>query len=945
MTEETMPISVEDAIKELERLSASIEARAASETSVSKDMAHFFEILDENLDIGTAIFDENQIYKFIGKTVYTQLGLTPQDVAPGDSLADMHAAMTKYGLLNKEIIEAENLTVITASSEQSDLVRSGINIVALANGTFQRLTRKRLSNGWVISQSHNVTDLIKKDIILQESLQLGQSGYWVFDFATKLYELSTSMVDAYSPQRIADVQTKGIISLLVEEDQAAFREGMRKLSQTDDRVTITGRTIFIDGKTSHIRTHARLIRDNEGKPSSIQAFNQNITREVKQKKALEKAKDEAVLASKAKSEFLANMSHEIRTPMNGVLGMAELLEQTDINERQRDYIKVITRSSQALLTIINDILDFSKIEAEAFELDPAPFNLREAIDDVMSLLSTSAHEKGLELIVDYPPTLPRGFIADVGRIRQVITNLVSNAVKFSDSGHVLLSVGITDGTDGNSAINIAIKDTGIGIDAEKLESVFKKFTQADGSTTRVYGGTGLGLTISRHIVELMGGALSVESTPGEGSTFTINLEFPVDETVQIEPILPALDLSGLKVLIVDDIEVNRNILSDRFGSWNMQTEAVGDAVDAIVSLKSANEAGAPYDLLVLDYLMPGMNGQELAALITSTKSLSGIPIVMLSSCDKPTTNAQMQAIGINNYLVKPVREDRLLKAVQKALSSKTISGQTISGQISGTASKGVFKNEGVSESAAPIAPLNPAPAIAPAPDISKTTLSETTPPSAPSAPVSIETDKPAMRDPLIASTQDVLRDIESALTFVTYADTGLEAEIEALSKSISEPETLLRSEPEITASASPTAQTAAQRTPILVAEDFPLNQDVVRLMLEDSDYKPVFANNGQEAVAIFKANPGIFKAILMDISMPVMDGYEAAEVIKNHVQTDDASDIPIIALTGHALKNDRNKCLDAHMDDYLTKPVKQPDLIATLDRWTRPQVDAEKISA
>ncbi len=852
-----------------------------------KTQAHeFLRILDKTLPLGVSIIDKNMNYEFISQRVYDELGLTSEQLRAGDPLSKCHALMVENGLLTPEMIAKNNLT----PDEQRQRVSTGEDmvpeIVRLGDGAAHRFIRKVLPDGRTVSISDNVTELVDLNDMLDEAMRMGKAGFWKFCAVTKKYDISKTLSDHFSAETTERFYKHGILTLIHADDRNAFKASLKTLTKQNNRAEITLRTIAHQGETRWVKFISTANRDVNGKLLSIRGLMQDITKERKVAKELERAKDEAIAASIAKSEFLANMSHEIRTPMNGVLGMAELLEQTDITDRQRDYIKVITNSSQALLTIINDILDFSKIEAGAFELDPLPFNLRDAVDDVMSLMSSKSLEKGLELIVNYSPSVPRHFIGDPGRIRQVLTNLMGNAIKFTEEGHVLLNVTAETGPDGIAAIRVEVKDTGIGIESEKLEAVFNKFTQADNSTTRVYGGTGLGLSISRRIVNLMDGQMWVESVFGEGSKFIFEMRLPVDTKAR-EVVRDIAPLKDKRVLIVDDIEINRQILMERCASWNMAPFSVADGVEALVEMKRACTDGQPYDFVILDYLMPGMNGQELAAVIRSNDTISGVPTIMLSSCDQPVSSAELNTIGISQYLVKPVREQRLLEAMCQGLASE----------------------EEPEKDDTDIPILNPN--IGQSIEIAQTTPVE------------------------ISST---LQEIDTVLQSVATPEP-----VQAIASADARQAVMPSS------ASTPAAQSAeiapaevSNNIKILVAEDFPLNQDVVRLMLQDTVYDPVFGNNGQEAVGLFKETPEAFQAILMDISMPVMDGYEAAETIHAYQKLTGQSPIPIIALTGHALKHDREKCLDASMCDYLTKPVKQNMLINTLNRWVLGTADQAK---
>ncbi|MCF6220997.1 MAG: response regulator [Robiginitomaculum sp.] len=773
-----------------------------------------FQILDQALDLGISVLDKDLNYLYINRSAADTLQLTEDEFQIGDPLSKVHKMIVDKGVIDEKVMNRHKLSpeelrkVFKAGTETSK------DLTPFLDGTVQRLVRKQTKNGYTISINHDVTQLLQKEEMLQKALELGQSGYWIYDFRTKKLEISTSLKSILSKGELNDLRTKGIYSMVHQDDRDGYKTALMKMQNNDDTINFVGRN---KTGTKWFHTTGNSERDTNGKLIRLRAFVKDITKETVQAKELEKAKDEAVAASIAKSEFLANMSHEIRTPMNGVLGMAELLAESDIDERQREFVDVITRSSNALLTIINDILDFSKIEAGAFELDPVEFDLRDVLADVTSLLSTKAQDKGLELIINYPPYMENFFVGDAGRMRQIITNMVGNAVKFTETGHVLINVKVKNFTESRAELMVEIVDTGIGIEPEKLANIFEKFTQADNSTTRVYGGTGLGLSISKCIVELMGGDMTVSSVLGKGSKFKFNIPVPIDTTADRTK-RDTTSLKGLRALIIDDIAINRTILMERLKAWDMKPAAVQDAVEALVYIKQEEAKGHPFDIIVMDYLMPGMNGKDLSALLNTNPQTSGIPIIMLSSCDQPVSSKELQSIGIKAHLVKPVREGQLYDNLVKIVSA---------------------------------AQNNPKPVAA-----------------IPSAGTR-------------STAQSLMND----------------------------------------------------KVKILVAEDFLLNQDVVRLMLQDSQFVPTFANNGREAVDIFKQEPDAFKAVLMDISMPIMDGYEAAELIHAHQIKAGMTLIPIIALTGHALKHDREKCLDSNMNDYLTKPVKQDDLLAALEKW------------
>ena len=791
----------------------------------------FLQMLCDTLDIGVSILDEDLNYQFISNLVYQSLGISSDELTVGDPLSKCHDLMLANGMMTPEIMEKNKLSQKEQFDRQKNNIDNASTLVELGNGTTHRFTRKSLDNGYTVSMATDVTELVEKDRLLNEALALGKAGYWIYDIESKTYKLSPTLQVMLSEELSSRLQNKGVFSLIHPEDRPVARLALKSASSNDDKFKYIARAMTQTGQYLWGRTAGDIIRDKNGEPSKIRAFVTDIEKERQHAQELTQAKDNAIAASQAKSEFLANMSHEIRTPMNGILGMAELLANTEISERQQDFINVINNSASALLTIINDILDFSKIEAGAFELDPSAFDLKSSINDVTSILSPTAQDKNLELIINYPSSMPRSFIGDGGRLRQVLTNLLGNAIKFTEEGYITIDINVAEPRNNISIVCISIKDTGIGISAEKLSGIFKKFTQADGSTTRMYGGTGLGLSITKAIVEMMGGRITVESTLGQGSNFNFKIPLPVDTNASSRE-FNTKSLSQKRALIIDDIETNRLVLTEQLQGWDLEVDSVKDGVEAITQIKAKNEQGLPYDIILLDYLMPGINGQELAALITNNEALQGTPMIMLSSCDQPISNEALIKIGINSYLMKPVREHRLFNTILSTLAH--------------------------------------------ADDISQNNQTQI-----PQSNLAAASERGAQK----------------------------------------------------------------QHVEILVAEDFLLNQDVVRLVLDGSIYTPVFANNGKEAIDLYKENPMRFSAILMDVSMPVMDGYKATKLISAYEVSRHLSHIPVIALTGHALKNDREACLEAGMDDYLTKPVKQAELLEKLELWTGRAVELRAVAS
>ncbi|PDT38412.1 hybrid sensor histidine kinase/response regulator [Rhizobium sp. M10] len=529
----------------------------------------------------------------------------------------------------------------------------------------------------------------------------------------------------------------------------------------------------------------------------------------------------AEAADRAKSEFLANMSHEIRTPMNGVLGMAELLAKTNLDTRQKTFIDIIVKSGNALLTIINDILDFSKIDAGQMTLRKAAFDITEAVEDVATLLSSHAAEKNIELLVRAAPDLPAAVIGDAGRFRQIVTNLVGNAVKFTERGHVFVDVGFETVAGGEIMANIRIEDTGIGIPQEKLESVFDKFSQVDASSTRRHEGTGLGLAITAGLVDLFGGYIKVESHWGKGSVFTVKLPFAV-AAAHLEPKPLPINVQGARILVIDDNEVNRRILTEQLSLWGFDGVAAEGGGTGLAILEAAADLGVTVDAVILDYHMPDMNGANVARRLRADPRFVELPIIFLTSMDISGTEKEFAALNGQAHLMKPARANVLRNTVVEVVRARRVKQ---------------------------------------------------------------------------ASQAEITR---------LQAETAVSAPVPALQKR------------------------AAEFVDVLVAEDNEVNQIVFTQILQGTGLSFLVVNNGQEAVAAWESHTP--RIIMMDVSMPVMNGHEATRTIRER-EKGQGQRVPIIGVTAHALESDREACLDAGMDDYVSKPISPELLEEKIRQW------------
>jgi len=785
-----------------------IRRQVEEQTAELREQKEIVQLTMENMDQAILMLDENQQIIAYNQNYLTMFGLDANTIAENPDFDRVSRIVTGKVLGDPEL---------SREREQGVRSRDGFDLAQeLNDGRVIETRHNPVEGGGCVRTYTDITErktaenkLKDQKAITDLAMENMAQGIMFVDEDWQLAAYNTKAIDMFGMTEAEVNAHRDYEALmryihieklhrpdLIEQRLAETRSGK---SYTDEREQSDGRII-----------------EQRHNPMPNGGFVRTFT-DVTQQRASEnqlfQAKQAAEEATRSKSEFLANMSHEIRTPMNAIIGMSELALKTELSTKQHNYIDKVNRSANSLLGIINDILDFSKIEAGRLELETVDFHLDDVLDHLTNLVGLKAEEKGLELLLDVDPTVPTHLRGDPLRLGQILINLGNNAVKFTDTGEVVVSIGVEEQDDNNVRLTFAVRDTGIGMTREQQDQLFQAFHQADTTTTRKYGGTGLGLTISERLVNMMRGEIQVNSTPGEGSTFSFSVQLQWQPETEVSPGADGLDLQGMHVLVVDDNPTAREILHDIAASLGFRVDAADGGEQAVAMVARSRDNNDPYTVLLLDWRMPGMDGVATTQALVQRQLLDQTQtLMMVTAYGRDEAAAAGEGLPIKNYLTKPVNASTLLDAILLAHGLPSTSRR---------------------------------------------------------------------RRRLQQGDSDAV------------------------------------------------AQLAGAR--VLLVEDNEINQELALELLRSAGIQADLANNGREALESLAQ--GEYDGVLMDIQMPVMDGYTAAREIRKQERF---KDLPVLAMTANAMVGDREKALDAGMNDHIAKPLNVSDMFTTMARWITP---------
>jgi PAS domain S-box-containing protein len=796
----------------------------------------FYERISETMGEGLYVQDAAGHCTYLNSEAEHLLGWTREEFI-GRQVHNTIHTYTAEG----EALSAEECPIMLAVKKNGDWSGDDQVFVRRDGSTFpveatsRAITRNGENDGSVVAFS-DISERKKNELIIrlaQERLNLALEGsglaLWDWDVAhDRLYMSDRWSLMMGGEQRDVELTSGQLYGMVhPDERQSIEHKLITVLKGQEEFYSVEFRVRHQDGRWVWMHTHGKVVdRDAAGRVTRMTGTNADVTERREAEETLRLAKEAAEAASRAKGDFLANMSHEIRTPMNGIIGMTELALDTELSHEQREYLSMVQSSADALLTILNDILDFSKIESGKLDIEYIEFSLEQMLRETMKSLAVRAHQKQLELLLHVASDAPDRLLGDPGRLRQVIVNLVGNAIKFTATGEIEVEVLCLEGAvPGCARLQFSVRDTGIGIPADKFKTIFESFSQADTSTTRRYGGTGLGLTISAQLVQLMGGQIVLESEVGQGSNFHFTLEMATLSDSPLADYQQTGRVAGMPVLIADDNATNRRLLQEMLGNWKMLPIVTSNGQEALDELIRASEAGQPYGLALLDLQMPDMDGFQLIERIRQHPEFIVKTMMMLTSEGQRGHAARCRELGVSAYLMKPIAQSELFDAIMTTL--------------------------GVSQHLAPL------------------------------------------------TTRHSLKEMRRRLN-------------------------------------------------LLLAEDNAVNQTLATRLLEKLGHTVTVANNGIEAVEHWQR--GQFDAILMDVDMPLMNGYQATHKIRE-LEAGTGSRIRIVAMTAHAMQGAREECMSHGMDGYLTKPIDTEALWLELDSLVQraevehPRFDVQRVVA